>query len=947
MSKKYINNSNTSSDNSSIAVINRVQPLEWVLPNKKEFPEWLHKTFIKYELKNTSTQKPPKNQKPIKNQKPTKKVFTPFPYQNFLRDYLQGSSPYRGILLYHGLGSGKTCTSIHIAESLKDEKNVVVLLPASIEPNFIEYGLKFCGDKKYQANADAYKEKYSFIRFNASNVQKQFTQFGSLDNHTIIIDETHNLVSIMMSGILGNSKNGKFIYDQLINAKNVKIIALTGTPVVNAPFELAVLFNVLRGYLEVSVFRIMDETSKKPNYEAIKSEIEKLEYVDYVDYNVSSQEFRVHIMVLHYDPLYNGICDTIEEVGNKHKLDLKYSKQTNHHNKLKGPKQYPLFPDEVEGGEPKDFNAIFIKEDQDGTERLINDNLFQRRIMGLVSYYESKAVGFPDVQVNDLIRVGMSDYQFADYNFVREIEKKTEKGGKKKSKEKTASYFRVLSRMFSNFVFPADIERPWKNEKLVAKMKQLKAKNKITTEDAKEVMANASNDTNENSNETKKTAKATKKYISKLKIALEKLSATPSYLKSGPNGLDKYSPKMKVMLDNIMKSEGLVFIYSDFRSVEGVEIFMRVLEANGYSRHVYKKGGASSNNNGNNANNANNANNGNNGNNGNNAKNGNNTNNANNGNNGNNGKPINKNISNNNNATNNNNVKNNKSNGSKSSDTKSTNGSNSSKSNSKQIMPFKQFGLYSGSESQDEKKEIVRVFTDPDNKEGKNLKILLATSAGSEGLDLHNIRQIHIMDTYWNEIRIEQVIGRGVRRDSHVDLPPAKRNVEIFRYMSVFKQNQKVKAIDKVSTDEHILALAQKKKILTDDLLELLKETSVDCVLNKAEIRGNYKCFTYGKDAKGLATIPDIRGNRGLDTKTTKIVQTKLKRVFMDKEGYIVVPNKATKQLYRLMDKGKKTPVEKKTLKKEIGIKLEEKEVYSKQGILVGTFDGKGVFKKK
>ena len=232
------------------------------------------------------------------------------------------------------------------------------------------------------------------------------------------------------------------LYDQLINAKNVKIIALTGTPVVNRPFELAVLFNMLRGYLEVSVFRIADETTIKPNYELIKSDIEKLEYVDYVEYSVSSQEFRVHIMVLHYDPLYSKVCDSVEEVGKKYKLNIKYTRQKNDHNGVNGPKQYPLFPDTVEGGETKDFNDIFIKEDQDGTERLVNDNLFQRRIMGLVSYYASKATGFPDLQVNDMVNVNMSDYQFADYNFVREIEKKTEKGGKKKSKEKTASYFR-------------------------------------------------------------------------------------------------------------------------------------------------------------------------------------------------------------------------------------------------------------------------------------------------------------------------------------------------------------------------------------------------------------------------------------------------------------------------------------------------------------------------
>ena len=32
----------------------------------------------------------------------------------------------------------------------------------------------------------------------------------------------------------------------------------------------------------------------------------------------------------------------------------------------------------------------------------------------------------------------------------------------------------------------------------------------------------------------------------------------------------------------------------------------------------------------------------------------------------------------------------------------------------------------------------------------------MISSAGTEGLDLKNIRQIHIMEPYWNEIRIKQ-----------------------------------------------------------------------------------------------------------------------------------------------------------------------------------------------
>ena len=50
--------------------------------------------------------------------------------------------------------------------------------------------------------------------------------------------------------------NGKFIYDALLNAKNTRIIALTGTPIQKDQYELGLLMNVLRGKIEIYNFRI-------------------------------------------------------------------------------------------------------------------------------------------------------------------------------------------------------------------------------------------------------------------------------------------------------------------------------------------------------------------------------------------------------------------------------------------------------------------------------------------------------------------------------------------------------------------------------------------------------------------------------------------------------------------------------------------------------------------
>ena len=56
-------------------------------------------------------------------------------HQKIVRDYINLYSPYRGLLLYHGLGSGKTCTSIGIAEGMKSARKVIIMTPASLKRN--------------------------------------------------------------------------------------------------------------------------------------------------------------------------------------------------------------------------------------------------------------------------------------------------------------------------------------------------------------------------------------------------------------------------------------------------------------------------------------------------------------------------------------------------------------------------------------------------------------------------------------------------------------------------------------------------------------------------------------------------------------------------------------------------------------------------------------------
>jgi hypothetical protein len=120
----------------------------------------------------------------------------------------------------------------------------------------------------------------------------------------------------------------------------------------------------------------------------------------------------------------------------------------------------------------------------------------------------------------------------------------------------------------------------------------------------------------------------------------------------------------------------------------------------------------------------------------------------------------------------------------------------------------------------------LKSITNDDNLNGEKIKVVLISQAGSEGLDFKAIRQIHILDPWYNVNRLEQIIGRGVRNFSHKDLPFRKRNVQIFLY-GTWLTNTEEEAVDL-----YVYRISEIKAIKIGKVTRLLKQVSVDCLIN-------------------------------------------------------------------------------------------------------------------
>jgi superfamily II DNA or RNA helicase len=149
---------------------------------------------------------------------------------------------------------------------------------------------------------------------------------------------------------------------------------------------------------------------------------------------------------------------------------------------------------------------------------------------------------------------------------------------------------------------------------------------------------------------------------------------------------------------------------------------------------------------------------------------------------------------------------------------------------------YKNFVLFDDSVNIETREKIRKIFNSKENKDGKIIKIIIGSPILSEGITLKNVRQVHILEPSWNMSRINQIIGRAVRNYSHHDLQPKDRNVQIFKYVSIYYPKKQVEENDSLSfffIDREKYILSEEKDRSNKKIERLLKEISFDCDLMK------------------------------------------------------------------------------------------------------------------
>lgn len=788
-----------------------VQPSnnDYVMPHRVAFLEWVDRTFKRNE---SETGKAKRDCSSGSDQE----ALDLFAHQKFIKDYLQAHSPYRGLLLYHGIGVGKSCSSIAAAEILMSSMKVVVLLPASLRDNYIGE-MKKCGTAFYGVRehhwvfvdrsvvdedairmaritkafvdeyrglwvplagskpnwnelAEAEKEviqsqvnlmishSVEFLHYNGLNTKALTAMVkdgNPFDNKCVVVDEIHNLISMVSN----NGKIGRAIYNLLMQAKNMKLILLSGTPIINYPHEIAFLLNLVTGPRKV--YKAKAAKASSFDTQALTQILDNNVYVEWYEMDINNKTLQWSLLPEGFKKTgatrVRKVLDAaghemiLSNLWNDLSQELRATRQTyTNQDALTLPQQ------------ETEFNEYFVNFTNNTVK---NSIMFMRRILGTVSFYSTYSPElYPSVSITE-VPLEMNDFQFNAYEKARAIERRMEKS----SSQPTANIFRssgqvyrFYSRAICNFVFPEAVERPFPTNMNNMSKEVDDMDDDLIKEHLEKVLPDK--------------ADMTRQYKVRLNAAIQSL-VSGDYLSI--NEVHKYSPKFKYVYDRIESVRGCALIYSQFRQVEGLGLFGEFLKKCGYAEFKIRWDG----------------------------------------------KEWDLDIS-------------------PEDIGKPTYMSFTGSNEETRVL----LGIFNSTNIPPKIKE--RFGDTTSNKYGDIIKVLMITKSGAEGISLKNVRQVHVLEPYWNHIRIDQVIGRAVRTCSHMDLKETERKVDVFVYtMEVsakqLKSSVTMRRQDKsMTSDQFIYDLAKRKAKIINEFLQCMQRASVDCALN-AKKHGSMKCFAY------------------------------------------------------------------------------------------------------
>lgn len=169
----------------------------------------------------------------------------------------------RGLLVYHTMGMGKTFLAVAAAMALWDVRAPVILAPKSLQKNFRETIERFVAlihrderlaPAELAARQAAAVRRFRFVSLDAYNMATQIAKAtsgvegaGTLTGRFLIIDEAHNFFRAIINSS-SEKTNARRLYEMIMEADNLRLLFLTGTPVSKDPFELVPCFNMLAGY---------------------------------------------------------------------------------------------------------------------------------------------------------------------------------------------------------------------------------------------------------------------------------------------------------------------------------------------------------------------------------------------------------------------------------------------------------------------------------------------------------------------------------------------------------------------------------------------------------------------------------------------------------------------------------------------------------------------------